>query len=259
MRKKDIFSLITNPTRNIIITRLDEAEKAAYSDLLDSTDYILPLNSTGNFNYHLNFLLKNSIITKEGIVYKLTEKGREISKYLKDIDEKWKELEKILRGGKMSILNIAEQFEEETGIIMDKEVSDFQGIEIIMDENKILGIMTLDKEHEILDTYEQLNVTDFKIIRKIGSKKVDKKNQIISVLHHPEIEYYLSPKLYGIVQDFLERNHGDSLIYANKITPAPFIISSKKIGEWRENCSFVIAPSIFDKPLKDKDQNIKNE
>ena len=237
--------------------RLDEAEKAAYSDLLDSTDHIFPLNSSGNFNYHLNFLLRSSIITKEGIVYKLTEKGKEISRFLKEVTKEWKELEKILRGEKMSILSIAEEFEEETGLSMEREVSNFQGIEIIMDENKVIGIMTLDQKYEFLENYEQLDVTDFKMIRKANNENKEIKSKRISVLHHPELEYYLSPRLFGIIQDFLEKNYGDAKIYAHKTMPAPFILSSKEFGDPTDNCSFVIAPSIFDKSLLDKIENIK--
>jgi hypothetical protein len=256
LRKKDIFSIIMNQTRSTIITRLDEVDKTAYSDLLDSTEHICPLNSTGNFNYHLNFLLKNTVITKDGIVYKLTEKGKEISKFLKDINEKWEKLEKILRGEKLSILNIAEQFEEETGINMEKEVSDFQGIEIIMDKSKFLGIMTLDQEYEILDKYEQLDITDFQFVHLASKKKQRKK---ISVLSHPEIDYYMSPKIYGIVQEYLETNYRDVLIYVNKNTPAPFIISSTKFSQWDNNCSFVVAPSVFEEHATDKVESIKNK
>lgn len=245
-----------NQTRGIIITRLDEADKAAYSDLLDSTEHICPLNSTGNFNYHLNFLLKNTVITKDGIVYKLTDKGKEISKFLKDINEKWEKLEQILRGEKLSILNIAEQFEEETGLDMEREVSDFQGIKIIMNKSKVLGIMTLDQEYEILDRYEQLDITDFQFVQLTSKKNQQQK---ISVLHHPEIEYYMSPKIYGIIQEYLELNFGDVFIYANKTTPTPFIISSTKIGLWENNCSFVIAPSVFDKYATDKVESIKSK
>lgn len=245
-----------NQTRGIIITRLDEADKAAYSDLLDSTEHICPLNSTGNFNYHLNFLLKNTVITKDGIVYKLTDKGKEISKFLKDINEKWEKLEQILRGEKLSILNIAEQFEEETGLDMEREVSDFQGIKIIMNKSKVLGVMTLDQEYEILDRYEQLDITDFQFVQLTSKKNQQQK---ISVLHHPEIEYYMSPKIYGIIQEYLELNFGNVFIYANKTTPTPFIISSTKIGLWENNCSFVIAPSVFDKYATDKVESIKSK
>ena len=256
LRKKDIFSIIMNQTRSIIITRLEEAEKAAYSDLLDSTEHICPLNSTGNFNYHLNFLLKNKVITKNGIVYKLTDKGKEIAKFLKDINEKWDKLEKILRGEKMSILNIAEQFEEETGLDMEREISDFQGIEVIMNKTKILGIMTLDQEYEIMENYEQLDITDFQFVQ-LKSKK--KQQQKISVLHHPEIDYYMSPKIFGIVQEYLESNYGEVFFYAKKTVLSPFIVSSTKIGKWENNCSFVIAPSVFDKFATDKVESIKNK
>jgi DNA-binding transcriptional ArsR family regulator len=93
LNKSDVLSIVVDPTRNKIIRRLDEAGKAAYSDLLDSADYVRYLTSTGNFNYHLSFLLKNSVIVKEGVVYKLTSRGREIARFVKDVDQMWSELE----------------------------------------------------------------------------------------------------------------------------------------------------------------------
>ena len=66
------------PVRSKIITRLYEAGKAAYSDLLDSAGLTEVLDSRGDFNYHLNFLLQNSIATKDGVVYHLRDRGRAI-------------------------------------------------------------------------------------------------------------------------------------------------------------------------------------
>jgi len=77
-------------------------------------EHVRHLTSTGNFNYHLNFLLENSVITKDGIVYKLTKKGLEIARVLKDVDQNWNKLESTLRGERMSTFSCAEQFEEET-------------------------------------------------------------------------------------------------------------------------------------------------
>lgn len=74
LRKDDVFSIAVDPTRNKIIMRLEEAGKAAYSDLLDYVDNVRHLTRTGNFNYHLDFLLKNSVITKEDVVYRLADK-----------------------------------------------------------------------------------------------------------------------------------------------------------------------------------------
>ena len=65
MRKSDVFSTVADSTRNKIIRRLDEAGKAAYSDLLDSAEHVRHLTSTGNFNYHLNFLMENSVIIRK--------------------------------------------------------------------------------------------------------------------------------------------------------------------------------------------------
>jgi DNA-binding transcriptional ArsR family regulator len=114
LRKEDVFSIAVDPTRNRIIKRLEEAGKAAYSDLLDSVDTVRHLTSTGNFNYHLEFLLKNSVITKDGPVYKLTDKGLEIARFIKDVDQSWSKLEPKLRGENMSIFSCAERFDRKS-------------------------------------------------------------------------------------------------------------------------------------------------
>lgn len=111
MGKKYVFSMIADPARNSIIRRLSEAGKAAYSNLLDSTKCVRYLISTGTFNYHLNFLLQNSVIVKDGIVCKLVEKGLEIARFVKGVDQIWNKLESTLRGERMSIFSFAEQFE----------------------------------------------------------------------------------------------------------------------------------------------------
>mgnify|MGYP001084240493 CR=1 FL=1 len=116
MRKRDVLSIVENPVRSDIIMRLDEAGKAAYSDLLDSAGIIEVLDSRGNFNYHLNFLLENSIVVKEGIVYRLTDRGRAIAQFVKEVNHVWNQIEHKLRGGYMDIVGYAEEFERETGI-----------------------------------------------------------------------------------------------------------------------------------------------
>ena len=141
MRKSDVFSIIVDPTRNSIIRRLSEAGKAAYSDLLDSVEHVRHLTSTGNFNYHLNFLLENSVIVRDGIVYKLTKKGLEIAEFLKDVDQNWNKLESTLRGERMSIFSFAELFEGETGTEMQKATSKFHGMDLITDERRVIGLI----------------------------------------------------------------------------------------------------------------------
>jgi hypothetical protein len=78
LRKSDVFSLVVDSARNRIIRRLDEAEKAAYSDLLDSAEHVNHLTSTGNFNYHLDFLLKNSVITRRALSINLLIRGKSL-------------------------------------------------------------------------------------------------------------------------------------------------------------------------------------
>jgi len=104
LRKRDVLSIVEIPVRSSIILRLDEASKAAYSDLLDSAGVIEVLDSRGNFNYHLNFLLENSIVVKEGMVYRLTDKGRAVAKFVKEVNQIWKKVEPKLRGGDMDLV-----------------------------------------------------------------------------------------------------------------------------------------------------------
>ncbi len=244
LKKKEIFSLIINPIRNKIIQRLNKYEKASYSGLFDSAnEHIHPLSSTGNFNYHLNFLINNDIIRKEGIVYKLSDKGKEIARFVKDVDQKWFKLERIIRGGNLSLCALAESFEEETGLKMNKEVIDFKGSEMIMDDKQIIGIFQEGIENKFFSDYKELDIEKFSI-QKISDESILNETKTVILLKHPELDYYLSPKYYGIVEDYLERYFGKTVVYANVLNPSPFLfIATTK----NKRCSFVIAPSFFDK------------
>jgi len=243
LKKNNIFSLLTNPTRRIIIYRLLEAEKAGYSDLLDSVDHIHSLQSTGNFNYHLNFLIQNEIICKNGSVYRLTDKGKEIARFVIEVDQKWISLEKYIRGENLSVFNLAELFEEETGIKMEKEITNFLNSEMVMDEKKIIGVLVaideqkFNSQYELLAT-EKMSMTNLALNQESGNSKT------YAVLSHPDIDYYISPKYFGLIQDFLERNFGQPHIYAITDKPSPFIM---KVENKKEKCFFVIAPSFFGK------------
>ncbi|MBD3189337.1 MAG: hypothetical protein GF308_01770 [Candidatus Heimdallarchaeota archaeon] len=250
MKKKDLFSMITNPIRNSIIKRLIQAEKAAYSDLLDSTDFQRTL-STGNFNYHLNYLQENGIISKNGGVYRLTNMGKEVAKFIEEVEQKWTELAKIIRGENMSIFTIAEHFEEETNIRMEKETSKFHGLEMIMDEKQTIGIIPIKNIPEVFASYTLLATEEFQLTRMTCDNKGDKKKQTISLLTHPELEYQLSPRWLGIIQHYLDTNYGQSYIYAKTQEPAPFLVSSKmfKLNN-EEGCLFVVAPAVFKKKIR---------
>ena len=251
LRKKDVFSIVTNSTRHVIIKRLGEAGKAAYSDMLDSVDFVHPLNSTGNFNYHLNFLIRTDIVTREGTVYRLTDDGKKILKFIEDINQMWQDLQKNLRGVSMSVFSQAEHFEEEMGVKMEKEVMDFKGLDMIMDEKRIIGILGLRDDTEYFTSYNSLELSDFRVLRKsYVTDKGDSKDVIL--LCHPEIKYEISPRWFGVVQEYLERNYGSVFVYALRDAPAPFLIRSEEIGKGTSSCSFVIAPSVFDKDLRDR-------
>ena len=238
MKKKEIFTLVTNPSRNTIIRRLFEAEKAAYSDLLDSAGLIPTLDSTGNFNYHLNFLVENEIIVKSGSIYKLTDKGKEIALFIKDVDQKWLKLERTINGDFMSLISIAEQFEEQTGLKMLKEISDFKGIDMIMDETRSVGIMITNELPAPLGNHSEMNVEDLQVIMK---KKGNKKS---TVLGHPEFEHYLSQKYFSIIQDFILVDFEEIFLYADKNETTPFLISSIELNKTNEGLVFVVAPQI---------------
>lgn len=248
MKKSDVFSIATNHTRNIIIKRLVEAKKAAYSDLLDSVGHLHTLHSTGNFNYHLNFLLQNSIVEKEGAVYKLTDKGKDVARFVAEIDQKWLKLEKIVRGENLSIINLAEHFENETGLIMEKEILEFQGSEMIMDEKKIIGILATFDENKLSKKHSKLPIDEF-TIKKLKHEQESGVSKSYALLAHPKMEYYLSPKYFGIIQDYVENNFGELEVYAQLEVPAPFIIKAKNKSN---KCFFVIAPSFIDKKLLEK-------
>lgn len=172
MRKRDAFSIIVDPTRNSIIRRLSKAEKAAYSDLLDSAEYVKHLTSTGTFTYHLNFLLENSVIVKDGIVYRLTKKGLEIARFVKDVDQIWNKLESTFRGESMSVFSFAEQFEEETGTKMQKASSKFHGIDFIADEKRVIGLIAQeDRSREFFAQYDSLSIEDFELCLGNARKK----------------------------------------------------------------------------------------
>ncbi len=244
LKKSDVFSIIVDPTRNSIVRRLNEAGKAAYSDLLDSAEYVRHLTSTGTFNYHLNFLLGNSVIAKDGIVYKLTKKGLEIARFVKDVDQIWNKLELTLRGDRMSIFSFAEQFEEETGTKMQKATSKFHGIDLVTDERRVIGIIAQeDCKKESFAQYEPITIEDFELSLKECGKKGKKVKEL--VFSHPDLEYYLSIQILGVVYQFLENNFGEAHVFALKEKPHPFLFRATEIGRDYAGCAFIVAPVVF--------------
>ena len=245
MRKRDAFSIIVDPTRNSIIRRLSEAEKAAYSDLLDSAEYVKHLTSTGTLNYHLNFLLENSLIIKDGIVYRLTKKGLEIARFVKDVDQIWNKLESTLRGESMSIFSFAEQFEEETGTKMQKASSKFHGIDFVTDETRVIGLIAQeDCSKEFFAQYDSLSIEDFKLCLKECKKKGKSAKEL--VVSHPDLEYHLSTQLLGVVHQFLENNFGEVHVFAVKKKPHPFLFRAAGMGKHYDGCAFIVAPAVFE-------------
>ena len=244
MRKSDVFSIVADSTRNKIIRRLDEAGKAAYSDLLDSAEHVRHLTSTGNFNYHLNFLIENSVITKEGIVYKLTEKGREIAKFLKEVDLMWNKLEPALRGEKISISSWANRFQDETGVKMQKTGSKFHGTELVSDERKVIGLIAQeDCNTEFFKDYKPISVQDCRLFIRRSEKESDKCSEL--VVGHPALNYYISPQLLGIVYEFLSNNFAEAHVFALKEKPYPFLLRATELGKDYDGCAFLIAPIVF--------------
>jgi hypothetical protein len=244
LNKSDVLSIVVDSTRNKIIRRLDEAGKAAYSDLLDSADHIRYLTSTGNFNYHLSFLLKNSMIVKKGMVYKLTPKGREIARFVKDVDQIWSRLESTLRGENMSIFSCAEQFENETGIKMQKTTLSFHGTDMILDDRRVIGIMTQKgSDQDFFASYEQLRVEGFKLCVKNCDKEGKKSNFL--VLSHSDLSYSITPDMLGAVYQYLERNFGEAFVFASKEKPGPFLFRAREMGKDYNGCAFLVAPCVF--------------
>ena len=243
LRKDDVFSIAVDPTRNKIIKRLEEARKAAYSDLLDSVDAVRHLTSTGNFNYHLDFLLKNLVIIKDGTVYRLTDDGREIARFIKDVDQSWFKLEPKLQGESISIFSCAERFEKETGTKMLRTSASFHGMDMISDERKVIGIIAQeDCRKEFFASYEPLEVEHFKLLVKKGCK--DEGNML--TLAHPDLKYYVSPAMLSQVYQFLEEDFGgEAHIFAVKEKPYPLLFRAAAMENDYNGCAFMVAPCLF--------------
>jgi len=229
LRKRDVLSIVENPVRSNIIMRLDEAGKAAYSDLLDSAEVIEVLDSRGNFNYHLNFLLENSIVVKDGVVYRLTDKGRAVAQFVKEVNHVWEQIEPKLRGGYMSIVGYAEEFEKETGIKMHKTVDKrkLKGrIEMVMDEKSVIGLLDEEKcEDEYFSDYEEIQIADLKLCVEEAEWNNEKHN--LYVFSHPDLTYHLSPYYSGSVLLYLQKNFGEAHLFADKKKPMPFMLRAK--------------------------------
>jgi len=253
LRKRDVLSIVEIPVRSNIILRLYEAGKAAYSDLLDSAGDIEVLDSRGNFNYHLNFLLKNSIVAKEGMVYRLTDKGRAIAKFIKEVNQIWKKVEPKLRGGHMDIVSYAEEFEREIGIRMNKKIAETKlkgRIEMVMDEKSVIGLLDEEKcEDDFFKDYEEIQISDMRLSVKIREDKNGKKFNHY-VLGHPDLSYYLSPHYFGSALLYLQMNFGEARLFADKKKPMPFMLRAKKLGERYGGPAFLIAPVVLDKHQK---------
>jgi len=247
LRKRDVLSIVEIPIRSNIVLRLDEAGKAAYSDLLDSAGPIEALDSRGNFNYHLNFLLDNSIVAKDGVVYRLTDKGQAVAQFIKEVNRVWNQVEPKLGGGFVSIVSYAEEFERETGIKMHKtlEKRKLKGrIETIMDEKNVVCLLNEGQcEDEFFGDYEEIEISDTKLCVDEVEEKDGKHN--LYVICHPELPYRLSPHYLGAVLRYLQKNFGEAHIYADKKKPMPFMLRAKRLQERYEGPAFMIAPVIL--------------
>jgi len=244
LRKRDILSIVEIPVRSNIIMHLDEAGKAAYSDLLDSAGLIEVLDSRGNFNYHLNFLLENSIVVKDGVVYRLTDKGRAIAQFVKEVNHVWKQIEPRLRGDYMSIVSYAEEFEKETGIKMRKTVEKrkLKGrIEIVTEEKSVIGLVDEEKcEDEFFSDYEEIQIAGLKLC--VEEAEWNNEKHTLYVFGHPDLTYHLSPHYSGAVLLYLQRNFGEAHIFADKKKPMPFMLRAEKLRERYQGPALMIAP-----------------
>lgn len=244
LRKRDVLSIVENPVRSNIIIRLTKAGKAAYSDLLDSAGPIEALDSRGNFNYHLNFLLENRIIQKEGMVYRLTDKGQAIAQFLREVDQAWKEIEIKMRGDHMSIVGYAEEFEKETGIKMQKAIGErkLKGrVGMIHDETNVIGILDEDEcEDEFFGGYIEIPIDELKFYVDESEWKGEKHN--LYVLGHTSFAYRVSPRLFGSVLQYMQRNYDEAHLLADVVKPMPFMIRAKTLHERYDGPAFMIAP-----------------
>jgi len=249
LRKRDVLSIVEIPIRSNIIMRLDEAGKAAYSDLLDSTGVIEVLDSRGNFNYHLNFLLENSIVVKEGMIYRLTDKGRAIAQFVKEVNQTWNQIEPKLGGGYVSIVGYAEEFEKETGIKMQKKAAEkklFGIAEIIMDESLVLGIIPQkDCKGKYFDEFEEIKVEDLELCTK--EWEWEGKAVRRQIFCHPKLSYGISPFYLGAVMRYVEHffNRTVQLSVMKQKEPSPILVKAQTLGDIYDGPAFFIAPTLF--------------
>lgn len=242
---RDVLSIVEISVRSSIIMRLDEAGKAAYSDLLDSAGPSEVLDSRGNFNYHLNFLLENSIVVKEGVVYHLTDKGRAIAHFVKEVNRIWKQIESKLGGGYVSIIGYAEEFEKETGIKMQNKSREgklFDIAEMVMDESLVLGmILQEDCKGNVTKDCEEIRIEDLRLCMK--EHEWQGKFYRTQGLSHSNLSYSLSPYYFGAVMKYIEKFYdGGAHLFAIKQKLAPFLVRAKGLGEAYEGPAFFVAP-----------------
>ena len=247
MRKRDVMSIVEIPARRDIILRLEEAGRAAYSDLLDSAGVIEVLDSRGNFNYHLSFLLENSIVVKEGVIYRLTDKGRTVAQFIKEVDSIWNQIEPKLRGGYMSIVSYAEEFEKEVGIKMNKKIAErkLKGrIEMVTDEESVISLLNEEKCEDIFfSDYEEIQIDGMKLC--VQETECDKEKHMLYIFGSPDLTYHLSPYYLGSVLLYLQKSFGEAHIYADRKKPMPFMLRAKKMYERYEGPAFMIAPVVL--------------
>jgi len=247
LKLREAMSIAESDVRSDMITRLYEVGKAAYSDLLDSAGATDVLGSRGNFNYHLNYLLDNSLVAKEGTVYKLTDKGRAMARFIGEVKASWKEIEPKLRGGYISMLAYAEDFKSECGIRMKETACQgrFGGkVEVVGDERDIFCLMDEKNcEDEFFSGYGEIPITELKLYIKEAEWKHEKHN--LYVLGHSDLTYYLSPHYLGSTLHYLQQGFGEAHLFGDKKKPMPIILRARKWGESYEGPAFAIAPIVL--------------
>jgi hypothetical protein len=71
-----------------------------------------------------------------------------------------------------------------------------------------------------------------------------KKSNLL-VLSHPNLNYSITPDLFGAVYQYLERNYGEAFVFASIEKSGPFLFRAKDKGKDHNGCAFLVAPCVF--------------
>jgi len=258
--KRVLLSILGSRIKSSIVSRLALAEKAAYTDLLDSAGVDRQLGGTGTFNYQLKQLEEDGIVAKTKGIYRLTPQGRSLASFLETFDRIWsqhvEEMKmKEMKMGEMDLFDYAEDFQETTGIRMGigegKRVP--RKLDFLMSEDRVIGIALEEWTESFMKT-SRAEVLELQP-QEMGVAKAPNGKIVLS---HPRLSYFITPFYFGAAQGYIASRYKDSHVYASLDKPMPLIVRAKPLGERYKGCAIIIAfydPKAKREPLRvDKEQ-----